>query len=112
MIYITIECRMYNCHDGIKAWAPELHRGFTTQGQPWQLGHVLGHLLGNSRTCGGVRFLPVLLFRVGSSLMNGSIDHPSLYLCPWGVLGRAPPYLARGLPWERRELDLHKISLV
>jgi hypothetical protein len=24
MIYITIECRMYNCLDGIKAWAPEL----------------------------------------------------------------------------------------
>jgi hypothetical protein len=38
MIYITIECRMYNYLDGIKAWAPELHHGFTTQGQPWRLG--------------------------------------------------------------------------
>jgi hypothetical protein len=28
MIYITMECRMYNCLDGIKAWAPELHHGF------------------------------------------------------------------------------------
>jgi hypothetical protein len=56
--YITIECRMYNCHDGIKAWAPELHHGFTTQGQPWWLGHGLGHLLGNLRTCGGRRLPP------------------------------------------------------
>jgi hypothetical protein len=38
MIYITIKCRMYNCLDGIKAWALELHHGFTTQGQPWRLG--------------------------------------------------------------------------
>jgi hypothetical protein len=30
MIYITIECKVYNCLDGIKAWAPELHHGFTT----------------------------------------------------------------------------------
>jgi hypothetical protein len=37
VIYITIECRVYNCLDGIKAWAPELHHGFTTQGQPWRL---------------------------------------------------------------------------
>jgi hypothetical protein len=39
----------------IQVTAPELHHGFTTQGQPWRLGHVLGHLLGNSRTCGGRR---------------------------------------------------------
>jgi hypothetical protein len=45
MIYITIECRMHNCLDGIKEWALELHHGFTTQGQPWRLGHGLGHLL-------------------------------------------------------------------
>jgi hypothetical protein len=29
MIYITIECKVYNCLDGINAWAPELHHGFT-----------------------------------------------------------------------------------
>jgi hypothetical protein len=51
MIYITIECRVYNFLDGIKACDLELHHGFTTQGQPWRLGHVLGHLVGNSRTC-------------------------------------------------------------
>jgi hypothetical protein len=57
MIYVTIECRVYNCLDGIQGMAPVLQHGFTTQGQPWQLGHGLGHLLGNSRTCGG-RWLP------------------------------------------------------
>jgi hypothetical protein len=66
-------------------------------------------------TAGG--FLRVLLLCVGGSLMNGWIDHPSLgakgvYLCPWGAFGRAPPCLARDLPWERRELGFHKISLV
>jgi hypothetical protein len=35
-----------------------------------------------------------------------------LYLCPWGALGRAPPYLARDPPWERSKLGFHKISLV
>jgi hypothetical protein len=49
---------MYNRLDGIKAWAPEIHHDFTTQSQPWQLGHGLGHLLGNSRTCGGHRLPP------------------------------------------------------
>jgi hypothetical protein len=38
--------------------APELHHGFTTQGQPWRLGHGLSHLLGNSRTRGGHRLPP------------------------------------------------------
>jgi hypothetical protein len=69
--YITIKCRMYNCLDGIKAWALELHHGFTTQGQPWCLGHGLGHLLGNLRLVVAVVFLPVLLLRVGDSLMDG-----------------------------------------
>jgi hypothetical protein len=117
MIYITIECRMYNCLDGIKAWALELHHDFTTHGQPWRPGHGLGHLLGNSRTCGGRRFLPVLLLRVGGSLMNGWIDHPSLGAqrvvhMPLGALGSSPTCLAQDLPWERRELGFHKISLV
>jgi hypothetical protein len=58
MIYITIECRVNNFLDGINACAPELHHGFTTQGQPWRLGHGLGHLLGNSRTCGARRLPP------------------------------------------------------
>jgi hypothetical protein len=58
MIYITIECGMYNCLDAIKAWAPELHHGFTTQGQPQRLGHGLGHLIGDLRTCDGSRLPP------------------------------------------------------
>jgi hypothetical protein len=63
---------MYNCLVGIKAWALEIHHGFTTQDQPWRVGHGLGHLLGNSRGLAAVvGFLPVLLLRVGGSLMNG-----------------------------------------
>jgi hypothetical protein len=58
MIYITIECRMYNCLDGIKTRASELHHGFITQGQPWWLGHRLSHLLGNLSTCGGHQLPP------------------------------------------------------
>jgi hypothetical protein len=48
--------------------------------------------------------------------MDGLITPPwapkGVYLCPWGALGRAPPCLSRDLPWERRELGFHKISLV
>jgi hypothetical protein len=58
MIYITTECRVYNFLDGIKTWTLELHHDFTTQGQPWWLGHDLGHLLGNSRTRSGRRLPP------------------------------------------------------
>jgi hypothetical protein len=76
--YITIECRMYNCLDGIKAIAPELHHGFTTQAQPWWLGHGLGHLLGNWRTCGGRWLPPGASPSVGGSLMNRWIDQLSL----------------------------------
>jgi hypothetical protein len=51
--------------------APELHHGFTTQGQPWHLGSSLSHLLGNLRTPGGRRLPPSASSRVGGSLMNG-----------------------------------------
>jgi hypothetical protein len=44
--------------EGIQVASPELHHGFTTQGQPWLIGHGLSHLLGNSRTCGGRRLPP------------------------------------------------------
>jgi hypothetical protein len=48
--------------------------------------------------------------------MDRSITPPwapkGFYLCPWGALGRPPPYLARDLHWEIRELGFHKISLV
>jgi hypothetical protein len=48
--------------------------------------------------------------------MDGWINPPwatkGVYLCPWGDLERAPPCLARDLPWGRRELGFHKISLV
>jgi hypothetical protein len=43
----------------IQGMALELYHGFTTQGQPWWLGHGLSHPLGNSRTCGGRRLPPV-----------------------------------------------------
>jgi hypothetical protein len=32
----NVECTI--AFDGIKAWALELHHGFTMQGQPWCLG--------------------------------------------------------------------------
>jgi hypothetical protein len=51
----------------IMAWAPKLHHGFTTQGQPLRLGHGLGHLLGNRGLAAVVSFLPVLLLCVGGS---------------------------------------------
>jgi hypothetical protein len=48
--------------------------------------------------------------------MDGLITTPwapkGLYLCPWGAFGRDPPCLARDLPWEKRELGFHKISLL
>jgi hypothetical protein len=62
---------MYNCLDGFKAWAPEIHYGFTTLGQPWRLGHDIGHLLGISGTCGGRRLRSTCLLLFGTSLMNG-----------------------------------------
>jgi hypothetical protein len=104
MIYITIECSMYNCLDGIKAWASELHHGFTTQGQPWRLGHGLGHLLGNSRTCGGCRLPP------GASpscrqLSDGWMDRPPLLGCTRGCI------YALGEPWGVLHLALHEIFL-
>jgi hypothetical protein len=51
--------------------ASELHHGFTTQGQSWQLGSSLSHLLGNLRTCSSRRLPPGASPRVGGSLMNG-----------------------------------------
>jgi hypothetical protein len=65
MIYITIECSVYNCLDEFKTWAPELHHGFTTQGQPWWLRHGLCHLLSNSTTCRGPRLPSACLFWFG-----------------------------------------------
>jgi hypothetical protein len=75
--YITTEWRMYNCLDGIKAWAPELHHGFTTQGQPWWLGNGLGHLQGNLRTCGGRQLPPGASPSCRGSLINGWIWWPA-----------------------------------
>jgi hypothetical protein len=56
--------------------APELQHGFTTQGQPCQLGSSLSHLLGNLRTRGGRRLPPGASPRVGGSLMNGWMWRP------------------------------------
>jgi hypothetical protein len=44
---------------------------------PWRLGQVLGHLLGNLRTCGGRRLPPGASPRVGGSLMNGWMWRPA-----------------------------------
>jgi hypothetical protein len=95
---------MYNCLDGIKIWAPELHHGFTMQGQPWRLGHGLGHLLGNSRTCGGRRLPP------GASpscqrLTDEWMDRSLLLGCPRGCI-----YALRK-PWGVLHLALHEIFL-
>jgi hypothetical protein len=101
MIYITIE---YNCLDGIKPWAPELHHGFTTLGQPWWLGHGLGHPLGNSRTCSGHQLAP------GASpscrrLSDEWMDRSRLLGRPWGCI------YALGETWGVLQLALHKIFL-
>jgi hypothetical protein len=61
----------------IQGTAPELHHGFTTQGQPWRLGSSLSHLLGNLRTCGGRRLPPSASPRVSGSLMNGWMWRPA-----------------------------------
>jgi hypothetical protein len=95
---------MYNCLDGIKVWALELHHGFTTQGQPWWLGHGLGHLLGNLRTCGGRRLPP------GASpscqrLSDEWMDRSPLLGFPRGCI------YALGEPWGVLPLALHKIFL-
>jgi hypothetical protein len=92
----TIECRVYNCLDGIKTWASELHHGFTSQGQPWRLGHGLGHLLGNSRTCDDRRLPPGAspsCQRLSNDWMN---HHPSLgaqgvLFMPLGSHGSSSP---------------------
>jgi hypothetical protein len=104
MIYITIECRMYNCLDGIKAWSPELHHGFTTQGQPWRLGHGVGHLLGNSRTCGG-RQLPPSASPSFRWLSNEWMDRFPLVGRPRGCI------YALVEPWGVLHLALHEIFL-
>jgi hypothetical protein len=61
----------------IQGTAPELHHGFTTQGQQWQLGSSLSHLLGNSRTRGVCRLPPGASPHVGGSLMNGWMSRPA-----------------------------------
>jgi hypothetical protein len=88
----------------IQVAAPELHHGFTTHGQPWQLGHGLGHLLGNSRTCGGRRLPP------GASpssrwLSDDWMDRLPLLGCPRGCI------YALGELWGVLHLALHEIFL-
>jgi hypothetical protein len=88
----------------IQVAAPELHHGFTMQGQPWQLGHGLGHLLGNSRTCGGRRFPP------GASpscrrLSDEWMDRSPFLWRPRGCI------YALGEPWGVLHLALHEIFL-
>jgi hypothetical protein len=56
-------------------------------------------------------FVSVALWWMDRSIIPPWVPK-GLYLCPWGALGRAPPCLARDLPWEKRELGFHKICLV
>jgi hypothetical protein len=100
----TIECRVYNCLDGIKTWASELHHGFTSQGQPWRLGHGLGHLLGNSRTCDDRRLPP------GASPSCQRLSNDWMNQSP--LLGRPRGFIyALGEPWVELPLAFHEILL-
>jgi hypothetical protein len=92
--YITIECRMYNYLDGIKALAPELHHGFTMQ----------GHLLGNLRTCGGRR-LPPGASSSCRQLSDEWMDQSPLLWRPRGCI------YAFGEPWGVLHLPLYEIFL-
>jgi hypothetical protein len=88
----------------IQVAAPKLHHGLTTQGQPWQLRHGLGHFLGNSRTCGGRRLPP------GASpscrqLSDEWMDRSPLLGCPRGCI------YTLGEPWGVLHLALHEIFL-
>jgi hypothetical protein len=95
---------MYNRLDGIKAWAPELHHGFTTQGQPWRLRHGLGHLLGNSRTCGSRR-LPSDASPSCRQLSDEWMDRSPLLRRPRGCI------YDLGEPWGVLHLALYEIFL-
>jgi hypothetical protein len=84
--------------------APELHHGFTTQGQPWRLGHGLSHLLGNSRTRGGRR-LPPGASPSSRRLSDEWMDWSPLLGSPRGCI------YALGEPWGVLHLALHEIFL-
>jgi hypothetical protein len=78
--------------------APELHHGFTTQGQPWRLRSSLSHLLSNLRTCGARRLPPGASPRVGSSLMNGWMWQPA----EAEAINRQAPRSKEGANWARK----------
>jgi hypothetical protein len=88
----------------IQGAASELHHDFTTQGQPWRLGHGLGHLLGNSRTCGGRR-LPPGASPSSRRLSNDWMDWSPLLGCQRGCI------YTLGEPWGVLHLALHEIFL-
>jgi hypothetical protein len=75
----------------------------------------LGHLLDNFEDSRRPSSLSPRFRRV---LLDGWMDRSPLHGRPrgciyaLGALGHAPPWLARDLPWERRELGFHKISFV
>jgi hypothetical protein len=88
----------------IQVVALELHHVFTTQGQPWWLEHGLGHLLGNSRTCGGRRLPP------GASPSCQRLSDDWMDRSP--LLGRTRGCIyALGEPWHVLQLVLHEIFL-
>jgi hypothetical protein len=88
----------------IQVAAPELHHGFTTQGQPWRLGHGLSHLLGNSRTRGGRRLPP------GASPSSRRLSDERMDWSP--LLGRTRGCIySHGEPWGVLHLALHDIFL-
>jgi hypothetical protein len=61
----------------IQVGALKLHHGFTAQGQPWQLGSSLSHLIGNMRTCSSRLLPPDASPSVSGSLVNGWMWRPA-----------------------------------
>jgi hypothetical protein len=88
----------------IQVVALELHHDFPMQGQPWWLGHGLGHVLGNLRTCGGRR-LPSCTSPSCRRLSDGWIDRSPLLGRPMGCI------YALEEPWGVLHLALYEIFL-
>jgi hypothetical protein len=113
-ITINLECTIALMESSMGSRTPPwLHHA----GQTMVSRHGLGHLLGNSRTCGGRRLPPGASpssRRLSDEWMDRSpsLGAQEVVFMPLGALRRAPPCLVRDLPWERRELGFHKISLV
>jgi hypothetical protein len=86
-------------------------------GRPWRLGWPKPSPRYPRRLAAAVVFLRCISFFRRLSGERISMGPPlgaprGLCLYTWRDLGRAPPFLARNLPWERNKLDFHKLSLI